>query len=53
MKKIVFLFLLSTAILANAQPSATNGCDILITNGKIIDGTGNNWYYGAIAIKDG
>ncbi len=53
MKKIVFLFLLSTAILANAQPSATNGCDLLITNGKIIDGTGNNWYYGAIAIKDG
>jgi N-acyl-D-amino-acid deacylase len=28
-------------------------CDILITNGKIIDGTGNSWYYGSIAIKDG
>ncbi len=28
-------------------------CDILITNGKIIDGTGNNWYYGNVAIKDG
>jgi N-acyl-D-amino-acid deacylase len=28
-------------------------CDILITNGKIIDGTGNNWYYGNIAIKNG
>ena len=28
-------------------------CDILITNGKIIDGTGNNWYYGNIAIKEG
>ena len=27
-------------------------CDILITNGKIIDGTGNNWYYGNIAIKE-
>ena len=53
MKKIVFLFLFSTTILANAQPVATNGCDLLITNGKIIDGTGNNWYYGAIAIKDG
>ena len=32
-----------------AQPP----CDILIVNGKIIDGTGNNWYYGNIAIKDG
>lgn len=28
-------------------------CDILITNGKIIDGTGNNWYYGNIAVKNG
>jgi N-acyl-D-amino-acid deacylase len=28
-------------------------CDILVTNGKIIDGTGNSWYYGSIAIKDG
>lgn len=27
--------------------------DILITNGKIIDGTGNNWYYGNVAVKDG
>lgn len=28
-------------------------CDILISNGKIMDGTGNNWYYGSIAIRDG
>jgi N-acyl-D-amino-acid deacylase len=28
-------------------------CDILIINGKIIDGTGNSWYYGNIAVKDG
>lgn len=28
-------------------------CDILIYNGKIIDGTGNSWYYGDIAVKDG
>lgn len=25
--------------------------DILIRNGKIIDGTGNSWYYGDVAIK--
>ncbi len=53
MKRILTYLLFSIAITANAQPVATNGCDILITNGKIIDGTGNNWYYGAIAIKDG
>jgi N-acyl-D-amino-acid deacylase len=27
--------------------------DVVIANGKIIDGTGNSWYYGAVAIKDG
>jgi N-acyl-D-amino-acid deacylase len=33
--------------------SQTGSCDILIKNGKIIDGTGNSWYYGDIAVKDG
>ena len=28
-------------------------CDILIKNGKIIDGTGNSWFYGNLAVKDG
>ncbi|MBL7738882.1 MAG: D-aminoacylase [Chitinophagaceae bacterium] len=28
-------------------------CDLLIINGKIIDGTGNSWYYGNVAIKNG
>jgi N-acyl-D-amino-acid deacylase len=28
-------------------------CDIFIRNGKIIDGTGNSWYYGNVAVKDG
>jgi N-acyl-D-amino-acid deacylase len=27
--------------------------DILIKNGKIIDGTGNSWYYSDIAIQNG
>lgn len=27
--------------------------DILIKNGRIIDGTGNSWYYGDVGIKDG
>ncbi|MGZ5136048.1 MAG: N-acyl-D-amino-acid deacylase family protein, partial [Flavitalea sp.] len=37
-------------LLASAQ---VKDCDILIKNGKILDGTGNNWYYGSIAVKDG
>jgi len=27
--------------------------DLLIANGRIIDGTGNNWYYGDIAVHQG
>lgn len=50
MKLFIFLapFLLLTFYL-QAQTTA----DILITNGRILDGTGNSWFYGDIAIKDG
>jgi len=34
-------------------PAQVDSCDLLITNGKILDGTGNSWYYGDIAVKDG
>jgi N-acyl-D-amino-acid deacylase len=45
-----FLLLLLPLYSFAQQP---NSCDILIANGKIIDGTGNSWYYGNIAIKEG
>src|SRR5688572_15824667 len=48
MKWLLISLLFPLAI--TAQQSA---CDILMKNGKIIDGTGNNWYYGDIAVKDG
>lgn len=47
--KALILSLLVFPITLLAQPP----CDILILNGKIIDGTGNSWYYGNIAVKDG
>src|SRR5258706_5874718 len=46
-----WLFILLLVHLAGI--SKTEDCDILVTNGKIIDGTGNSWYYGNIAIKNG
>jgi N-acyl-D-amino-acid deacylase len=49
MKKLLFTFLLLPLFSIAQFPDY----DILITNGKIIDGTGNSWYYGDVAIKDG
>ena len=43
-----FLFLLPFSAFAQ-QPAY----DILIRNGKIVDGTGNGWYYGNVGVKDG
>jgi len=45
MKWIVLLFLSPLSGFAQQY-------DILITNGKIIDGTGNSWYYGNVAVKE-
>jgi N-acyl-D-amino-acid deacylase len=50
MKYFFFLFLSAVSITVNAQIPVY---DILLQNGKIIDGTGNSWYYGSIGIKDG
>lgn len=35
------------------MPDRLSRVDILITNSRIIDGTGNNWFYGDVAIRDG
>ena len=44
MKWLFLLLLLPLAAGAQLQP-----CDLLITNGRIIDGTGNSWYQADIA----
>jgi len=49
---LVFLFFPLT-LLAQQKNQTATGCDILIRNGKILDGNGNSWYYGDIAVKDG
>lgn len=49
MRTLVIIFL----IILSYQSSAQMVADVLIRNGKIIDGTGNSWYYGDVAIKDG
>ena len=44
---LLFITVLSTSLLQAQQ------ADVLIRNGRIIDGTGNNWYYADIAIANG
>jgi N-acyl-D-amino-acid deacylase len=48
MRHLLPLLILVSGITIHAQTY-----DILITNGRIIDGTGNSWFYGDVAIKDG
>jgi N-acyl-D-amino-acid deacylase len=47
MRHLSLVFLLCS-FFAKAQQA-----DILIKNGKLIDGTGNSWYYADVAIKNG
>jgi N-acyl-D-amino-acid deacylase len=47
-----FLLLLTALCCGIYLPAQTN-VDILIKNGRILDGTGNSWHYGDVAIKDG
>ncbi|MBG9376263.1 D-aminoacylase [Panacibacter sp. DH6] len=45
--KVLFILL----VLCTGNLMAQNRADIIIRNGKIIDGTGNPWYYGDVAIR--
>jgi len=48
----VLVFIVFLAFSAGAQlPSQM--ADILIKNAKILDGTGNSWFYGDIAVGGG
>lgn len=48
--KLCLLLLLVFPLTVLAQQA---DCDVLIQNGKIIDGTGNNWFYSDIAVNKG
>src|ERR1051326_5323124 len=52
--RVLLCLCVLAAPLALAQPNhETAAYDILIQNGRIIDGTGNPWYVGDVAISDG
>lgn len=56
MRKTTFLLLLLTLILSCVPMSSAQTAakfDLVIANGRIVDGSGNPWFRGSIAIKDG
>jgi N-acyl-D-amino-acid deacylase len=57
MRKQFLLLLLLLLALAPWQPASSHGgvadFDLLITRGRIVDGTGNPWFEADLAIKDG
>jgi len=49
----LFIFCLILAISETGNAQAPQEYDLVITNARIVDGTGNPWFRGSIAIKDG
>ena len=39
--------------LVPAQPDAGPDYDLIIENGRVVDGTGSAWFYGDLAVEDG
>ena len=48
---VLFALFVSLVPLAPAQP--VEQYDLLITNARIVDGTGNPWFWGSVGIRDG
>ncbi len=48
---LLFIFVLSCVPVIPAQTAEK--FDLVITNARIVDGTGNPWFRGSVAIKDG
>jgi N-acyl-D-amino-acid deacylase len=57
MKTKLSLCVLGIAMLAGAAVRRTapvgEPVDLLIRNGRIVDGSGNPWYFGSVAVRDG
>ncbi|MGD9627747.1 MAG: amidohydrolase family protein [Pyrinomonadaceae bacterium] len=54
MKQIISLLLIAAfAFSGTIHSQAAERYDLLIENARIVDGTGNPWFWGSIAIRDG
>ena len=53
MKRLLTLIPLLILCVGTASASGQAAYDVVILNGKIVDGTGAPWYYGDVGIRDG
>src|SRR4051812_46695656 len=53
MRKLSLLILLAACTHPNTAPATANNgpFDVVISNGRIVDGTGNPWFYGDVGIR--
>src|SRR5262245_20236245 len=48
---VIWLFVGANSTLTQPQTPKEPAYDLVIRNGKVVDGSGNPWYYGEVAIK--
>lgn len=53
MKTLALTLIASIFFSAAPVAGSRSNYDLVIINGRIVDGTGNPWFYGSVAIKDG
>lgn len=53
MKRIIACLSFLAITLSSSAQTVQPIADLIIRNGKVLDGTGNSWFYGDVAIKDG
>lgn len=51
MKRLALLIVLVAVLLTPPLEAQVEAYDIIIMNGRIVDGTGNPWFYGDVAIR--
>jgi len=49
----LILFAIFVPLVPTVLAQAPERFDVLITNARIVDGTGNPWFWGSVAIRDG